>query len=635
MKSVINYSIIIPHKDTPELLQQCLDSIPLRDDLEVVVVDDNSDPEKVDFDNFPQWKGKRYFTVFTKKGRGAGYARNVGIEHSIGKWLLFADSDDTFASEELNILLDQPKDGYDVICWPTDVTLPEGNTIPYQYQNRAGYAPFDHSRIGQHKLTPSKDSDILYPLFEPWHKMCTRKLIEKHNIKYTEIPSCNDALFSVKIASHAKNVAVYSDVIYHYIRRKKSLSVVDDLQMITQRTNELFRIQHLLKKAKKERVINADLNYHLNVLFEYSTINSLRKCFLQMHIVSIRTGLSSLKRFYLHRKTRIFQKFKFYCKQCPYAPDDNKTGIKRKIQNAITATLTLLVLFYRRLHYLFVHKKYKYTLGIIAMAKNESEYIQEWCVFHKVGGVDVIYLYDNESFDDTKEKLKPFIDTGFVKYHYTEGKGKQMVVYEEALNKYKNECKYLAFIDCDEFLYTIDKKKNLKKSVNSFFRHNLNTGGLAVNWRMFGDNGHATTPEGLCIEAFTKRALPGKRATRVIKTIFRSDSVRYVDTPHSEAYKWGFAAYDQTGTLVPWAHNPLKLYSSSPIRLNHYFCKSIEQYIKRKSIGDVLTPDLIRPIEEFHETNNNDVEDTAILAYLPETKKILDSLHNTNTNLSS
>ena len=49
----MNYSIIIPHKNSTKQLQRCLDSIPFRDDLEVIIVDDNSDPEVVDFDNFP------------------------------------------------------------------------------------------------------------------------------------------------------------------------------------------------------------------------------------------------------------------------------------------------------------------------------------------------------------------------------------------------------------------------------------------------------------------------------------------------------------------------------------------------------------------------------------------------------
>ncbi|MDR2475404.1 MAG: glycosyltransferase family 2 protein, partial [Bacteroidales bacterium] len=37
-----NYSIIIPHKDIPDLLRRCLDSIPYRNDLQIIIVDDNS-----------------------------------------------------------------------------------------------------------------------------------------------------------------------------------------------------------------------------------------------------------------------------------------------------------------------------------------------------------------------------------------------------------------------------------------------------------------------------------------------------------------------------------------------------------------------------------------------------------------
>jgi glycosyltransferase involved in cell wall biosynthesis len=48
----INYTIIIPHKNIPHLLQRCLDSIPRRNDLQIIVVDDNSDEDIVDFCGF-------------------------------------------------------------------------------------------------------------------------------------------------------------------------------------------------------------------------------------------------------------------------------------------------------------------------------------------------------------------------------------------------------------------------------------------------------------------------------------------------------------------------------------------------------------------------------------------------------
>jgi glycosyltransferase involved in cell wall biosynthesis len=50
---VFYYSVIIPHKNIPKLLQRCLDSIPQREDIQIIIIDDNSDPGIVDFEHFP------------------------------------------------------------------------------------------------------------------------------------------------------------------------------------------------------------------------------------------------------------------------------------------------------------------------------------------------------------------------------------------------------------------------------------------------------------------------------------------------------------------------------------------------------------------------------------------------------
>lgn len=46
----ITYSIVIPHYKIPELLVKCLLSIPKRDDVQIIVVDDHS-PEG---DHYPE-----------------------------------------------------------------------------------------------------------------------------------------------------------------------------------------------------------------------------------------------------------------------------------------------------------------------------------------------------------------------------------------------------------------------------------------------------------------------------------------------------------------------------------------------------------------------------------------------------
>lgn len=45
-ENVYIHSFIIPHKNCLVLLNRCLDSILTRDDVQIIVVDDNSDVDK-------------------------------------------------------------------------------------------------------------------------------------------------------------------------------------------------------------------------------------------------------------------------------------------------------------------------------------------------------------------------------------------------------------------------------------------------------------------------------------------------------------------------------------------------------------------------------------------------------------
>ena len=105
----IAFSFIIPHKNTPDLLQKCLDSIPRRDDVQIIVVDDNSDPEKVDFDHFPGLEDSMVEVVFDKKGGGCAYATNIALDHAVGKWVVRADADDFFCPD-IAVAMDENRD---------------------------------------------------------------------------------------------------------------------------------------------------------------------------------------------------------------------------------------------------------------------------------------------------------------------------------------------------------------------------------------------------------------------------------------------------------------------------------------------------------------------------------------------
>lgn len=116
----IDYSIIIPHKNIPSLLQRCLDSIPKKECIQIIVVDDNSDPNSVDFSNFPGLNCEHIEVYFTKEGKGAGYARNVGLNHAKGKWILFVDADDFFVKDFVPFMDKYVNSTFDIVFFDVE-----------------------------------------------------------------------------------------------------------------------------------------------------------------------------------------------------------------------------------------------------------------------------------------------------------------------------------------------------------------------------------------------------------------------------------------------------------------------------------------------------------------------------------
>ena len=111
----MNYSIIIPHKNTPDLLERCINSIPVRKDLEIIIVDDNSSENIVDFDNFPGLNIENTTVIFNKAGKGAGNARNIALPRAKGRYIIFADADDFFHKCFNDILDDYCNKNLDVV----------------------------------------------------------------------------------------------------------------------------------------------------------------------------------------------------------------------------------------------------------------------------------------------------------------------------------------------------------------------------------------------------------------------------------------------------------------------------------------------------------------------------------------
>lgn len=238
---MMNYSIIIPHYNIPELLQRCLDSLPMRDDVEVIIVDDNSDATKVDFDHFPGKDRPNTHLILSKENKGGGYARNIGIQKAQGKWLIFADADDFFTKELANILEEYKADTDMDVAYFDAISVDTDSLQPAKPNRAVHLNEFiqqwkDGDKMGEINLR--------YFFGEPWAKFVKRDLVLRNAIRFDETKIHNDTTFAYLIGHAAKAIKVDTRAIYTITVRAGSVSVTKSDDRI------LTRIQ-VLSKANK------------------------------------------------------------------------------------------------------------------------------------------------------------------------------------------------------------------------------------------------------------------------------------------------------------------------------------------------------------------------------------------------
>lgn len=123
--------------------------------------------------------------------------------------------------KNIDKLLCQDIDDYEVVAWSTDIIILEGEKSPFPLRLKNIHGGFKYSK---ELLSECENMDILYCLYEPWHKMIKRSHIKKNNLKFSESISANDLFFSIMLASCSSNVGISSVPMYCYIKRGDSLS---------------------------------------------------------------------------------------------------------------------------------------------------------------------------------------------------------------------------------------------------------------------------------------------------------------------------------------------------------------------------------------------------------------------------
>lgn len=200
----IKFSVIIPFRDCTDLLRKACESIPDRSDIQVIVVDNAECPIGDEVIKTFNLSNIEYYTSSPVKG--AGCARNEGMKHAKGKFLLFLDADDYFTPESFNAFDAEFDTDCDIVYFNATSVVLGTNRLSnrhYSIDNKIKKAIKDN------------DQDVLrYHFANPVCKMVRKSLVDQYQLQYQEVPASNDLMFSLKSGHYAKKVKAVDKIVY-------------------------------------------------------------------------------------------------------------------------------------------------------------------------------------------------------------------------------------------------------------------------------------------------------------------------------------------------------------------------------------------------------------------------------------
>lgn len=260
-------SIIIPIYNASKYLNQCLQSIINQSykNFEVLLIDDGStDNSKMICKKYLN-KDKRFHYLY-KHNEGVSSARNLGLEHAKGEYIIFVDSDDYCDTNMLNEIVKQ-MDKNTLICFGYYQKFKNKN-ISMSINN------CNNKELTKNIYTYIIDSESIGGYL--WNKVFSTEIIKRHNIRFkNNVHFLEDMLFVIEYIKFINQVKYINLPLYYYRMRinsvssdlfsKKNLSMLDALKLLIQqfkpndyatellKYNYLYNYYRLKSKNKKEK----------------------------------------------------------------------------------------------------------------------------------------------------------------------------------------------------------------------------------------------------------------------------------------------------------------------------------------------------------------------------------------------
>ena len=278
-------SIIVPVYKAEAYLPRCIDSILNQtfSDFELLLIDDRGPDQSGEICDKYAKKDKRIKVIHKDKNEGASAARNTGLDHATGDYIMFCDSDDAVSPRWVEHLLAGALPNTLAVCAPChnapqlgqlmELSIPSNEQLPreqYYLFQKVGIAGF------------------------LWNAIYNRTVVQTNKLRFRTMHAegdyNEDLIFNLQYVSLIKHVLYTGYADYHYDVREGSLS----------RSHYKFYFAKYSEKYRlwKEFILKNLLNEELPSLASYylyhflTALNSERKSYCKFRKIGLSEELT-------------------------------------------------------------------------------------------------------------------------------------------------------------------------------------------------------------------------------------------------------------------------------------------------------------------------------------------------------
>lgn len=228
-------SVIIPVYNVQMFLKKCVESVINQSysNIEIILVDDGStDGSGMLCDSLAVLDSR--IRVFHQENKGLSAARNIGIEISIGKYIMFIDSDDYIHKQMISIMYYALKRDHTKLVFCNYQYSKEDNNLG----DLAGGQDFLLSQ--RQVIEMYFDKQYYVEVVVAWNKLYEKSLFK--DLRYPEGRLHEDEYIVFQLLNQVSQVGYVNKTLYHYRLRDGSImnmmcekSMIDQLDAF--RTN--------------------------------------------------------------------------------------------------------------------------------------------------------------------------------------------------------------------------------------------------------------------------------------------------------------------------------------------------------------------------------------------------------------